>query len=47
MALERLEDLGMVTLDDERKATIVANLLVALCSDQTTQPVVNVGSLYQ
>lgn len=47
IALERLEDLGVVTLDDERKAFIVANLLVVLCRDQTTQPVVNVGSLYQ
>jgi hypothetical protein len=47
MALERFEDLGKVTLDDERKATMVSNLLVVLCSDQATQPVVNVGSLYQ
>jgi len=47
MALERLEDQDIVTLDDERKATKVSNLLVVLCSDQATQPVVNVGSLYQ
>jgi len=47
MALERLEDQDIVTLDDERKATMVSNLLVVLCSDQATQPVVNVGSLYQ
>lgn len=47
MALERLEDQAIVTLDDERKATMVSNLLVVLCSDQATQPVVNVGSLYQ
>ncbi len=47
MALERLEDQDIVTLDDERKATMVSNLLVVLCSDQPTQPVVNVGSLYQ
>ncbi len=47
MALERLEDQDIVTLDDERKAAMVSNLLVVLCSDQATQPVVNVGSLYQ
>jgi hypothetical protein len=47
MALARLEDQDIVTLDDERKATMVSNLLVVLCSDQATQPVVNVGSLYQ
>jgi regulator of protease activity HflC (stomatin/prohibitin superfamily) len=47
MALDRLEDQDIVTLDDERKATMVSNLLVVLCSDQATQPVVNVGSLYQ
>jgi hypothetical protein len=47
MALEQLEDQDIVTLDDERKATMVSNLLVVLCSDQATQPVVNVGSLYQ
>jgi len=47
MALERLEDQDIVTLDDERKATMVSNLLVVLCSDQATQPVINVGSLYQ
>jgi hypothetical protein len=47
MALERLEDQDIVTLDGERKATMVSNLLVGLCSDQATQPVVNVGSLYQ
>jgi hypothetical protein len=47
MALERLEQQDIVTLDEERKATMVSNLLVVLCSDQATQPVVNVGSLYQ
>jgi hypothetical protein len=47
MAPERLEDQDIVTLDDERKATMVSDLLVVLCSDQATQPVVNVGSLYQ
>ncbi len=47
MALDRLENQDIVTLDDERKAAMVSNLLVVLCSDQATQPVVNVGSLYQ
>jgi regulator of protease activity HflC (stomatin/prohibitin superfamily) len=47
LALGRLEQQDLVTLDDERKATMVSNLLVVLCSDQPTQPVVNVGTLYQ
>ena len=46
MALERLEDQDVVKLDDERKAAMVSNLPVVLCSDQATQPVVNVGSPY-
>ncbi|MBO0682576.1 MAG: SPFH domain-containing protein [Candidatus Dormibacteraeota bacterium] len=46
MALARLDELDIVVLDDERKATMVSNLLVVLCSDQATQPVVNTGSLY-
>ena len=37
----------VVELDEERKATMVSNLLVVLCSEQATQPVVNTGSLYQ
>lgn len=45
-ALTRLEDNDIVVLDDERKAQMVSNLLVVLCSDQRTQPVVNAGSLY-
>ncbi|MDK7160727.1 SPFH domain-containing protein, partial [Pauljensenia sp. UMB3104] len=36
----------IVSLDDERKAQMVSNLLVVLCSDQRTQPIVNAGSLY-
>ena len=36
-----------IELDEERKATMVSNLLVVLCSEQATQPVVNTGSLYQ
>ncbi len=47
LALERLESEGVVELDEERKATMVSNLLVVLCSEQATQPVVNTGSLYQ
>ncbi len=46
MALERLHDKGVVELDEERKAVMVSNLLVVLCGDKSTQPVVNTGSLY-
>ena len=45
-ALKRLETDDIVTMDDERRAQMVSNLLVVLCSDQRTQPVVNTGSLY-
>ncbi len=47
LALKRLEADGVVELDEERKATMVSNLLVVLCSEQATQPVVNTGTLYQ
>jgi len=47
LALERLQEEGVVELDEERKAAMVSNLLVVLCSEQATQPVVNTGSLYQ
>ncbi|MCZ4518701.1 SPFH domain-containing protein [Rhodococcus ruber] len=47
MALSKLEEKHVVELDEERKATMVSNLLVVLCSDRDTQPVVNTGSLYQ
>jgi hypothetical protein len=47
LALQRLQDENVVELDEERKATMVSNLLVVLCSEQATQPVVNTGSLYQ
>jgi regulator of protease activity HflC (stomatin/prohibitin superfamily) len=47
LALQRLEEEGVVELDEERKATMVSNLLVVLCSEQATQPVVNTGTLYQ
>ncbi|WP_280456409.1 SPFH domain-containing protein, partial [Nocardia cyriacigeorgica] len=46
LALERLAAEGMVELDEERKASMVSNLLVVLCGDRPTQPVVNAGSLY-
>ena len=47
LALQRLEDEDVVALDEERKAAMVSNLLVVLCSEQATQQVVNTGSLYQ
>ena len=47
LALQRLEDQDVVELDEERKAAMVSNLLVVLCSEQATQQVVNTGSLYQ
>jgi len=46
MALSKLEECGIVELDTERKAAMVSNLLVVLCSDEAAQPVVNAGSLY-
>ena len=47
MALEQLSSKQIVALDEERKASMVSNLLVVLCSDRGTQPVVNTGTLYQ
>jgi len=47
MALERLAERHVVELDEERKAAMVSNLLVVLCSERATEPVVNTGSLYQ
>jgi regulator of protease activity HflC (stomatin/prohibitin superfamily) len=46
-ALEQLSAKHVVVLDEERKAAMVSNLLVVLCSEQATQPVVNAGTLYQ
>ncbi|WP_049565551.1 SPFH domain-containing protein [Nonomuraea sp. SBT364] len=46
LALDRLASEGVVDLDEERKAQMVSNLLVVLCGDRATQPVVNAGSLY-
>ncbi len=47
MALEQLSSKHIVALDEERKAQMVSNLLVVLCSEHETQPVVNTGTLYQ
>ncbi len=46
MALDRLNQGGVVSLDEERKAAMVSNLLVVLCGNRDAQPVVNSGSLY-
>ncbi|TMO56647.1 SPFH domain-containing protein [Pseudoalteromonas phenolica] len=46
LALSRLSEREIVELDEERKAAMVSNLLVVLCAEQNTQPVVNAGSLY-
>jgi len=46
MALAELSTKGVIQLDEERKAAMVSNLLVVLCSDRHTQPVVNTGTLY-
>jgi hypothetical protein len=46
MALARLEEHGIVELDEERKAAMVSNLLVVLCADQPASPIVNAGTLY-
>ncbi|WP_263248342.1 SPFH domain-containing protein [Saccharopolyspora rosea] len=46
LALEQLDEQDVVELDEERKAAMVSNLLVVLCGDRSTQPVVNTGSLY-
>ncbi len=46
MALDELRDKDVVELDEERKAAMVSNLLVVLCSEESAQPVLNTGSLY-
>lgn len=45
-ALDLLAQKGILQLDDERKAAMVSNLLVVLCGERATQPVVNTGTLY-
>ena len=47
MALAELKTKQMIELDEERKATMVSNLLVVLCSEHSAQPVINTGTLYQ
>jgi regulator of protease activity HflC (stomatin/prohibitin superfamily) len=47
MALEMLSAKNVVELDDERRAAMVSNLMVVLCGDRDTQPIINAGSLYQ
>ena len=47
MALDLLSQRDVVTLDNDRKAAMVSNLLVVLCGDRNTQPVVNTGTIYQ
>ena len=47
MALEMLSRRDIVTLDDERKAAMVSNLLVVLCGERAAQPIVNTGTIYQ
>ncbi|MBX7258834.1 MAG: SPFH domain-containing protein [Candidatus Hydrogenedentes bacterium] len=46
MALDKLESYGKIQLDEERKASMVSNLLVVLCAHQPAQPIVNTGTLY-
>ena len=46
MAIDNLNDDGVVVLDEERKAAMVSNLLVVLCGNKEAQPIVNSGSLY-
>ncbi|HHV65906.1 MAG TPA: SPFH domain-containing protein [Peptococcaceae bacterium] len=46
MAIEQLEESGTIELDDERKVAMINNLLVAIVSDRSAQPVINTGSLY-
>ena len=46
-ALQLLSEKNLVALDDERRAAMVSNLMVVLCGERDTQPVVNTGTLYQ
>jgi regulator of protease activity HflC (stomatin/prohibitin superfamily) len=46
MALNRLREDEVLELDEERKANMVSNLMVVLCSERSTQPIINAGSLY-
>jgi hypothetical protein len=46
MALEQLSEKEIVEFDEDRKATMVSNLMVVLCSDKDATPIVNTGSIY-
>ena len=46
MALQKLSEKDIVTLDDEKKAQMVSNLMVVLCGERAASPVVNTGTLY-
>jgi len=46
MALDKLEKENIVELDDERKAVMINNLMVAIVSDRAASPVINTGTLY-
>jgi hypothetical protein len=46
MALKQLADNAVVSLDEERRASMVSNLMVVLCSESEVHPVVNTGTLY-
>ena len=47
MALAMLSEKSIVTLDEERKASMVSNLLVVLCGERGAQPIINTGTIYQ
>jgi len=46
LALDELKDKQIIDLDDEKKASMVSNLLVVLCADESARPVINAGSIY-
>ena len=46
-ALEKLSEQGIIEMDEEKKATMVSNLMVVLCGDRDAQPVINTGTLHQ
>jgi hypothetical protein len=47
MALEQLSNKKIIDMDDDKKATMVSNLMVVLCGDKDVNPVINTGTLYQ
>jgi hypothetical protein len=46
MALDALKEKQVIELDDEKKASMVSNLLVVLCADESARPVINAGTIY-